>query len=237
MVRLEFNNLRNERIIILEGRRKGPFAPLTRNIVKYNGGHRLRKTERGLLEITQPIGFKAANDDVALQIKDEISSWLVTEEIAPLKFDDEPGRSYWCVVDGTLDDLARKGRTNIWHGTIKFLCFYTSGRSLDINVLSNYADYQVSGQTKTQWKSRTVFTNPTPSFTLENDLGGKVICQFSFKSNDVLEIDYRKRKVKLNGEVRQSILLIQSNWFALKPGINRLRANVPTIITYEELFN
>lgn len=237
MARLEFNSLRKENIFILEGRRKGPFSPLIRNIVKYSGGHRLKKTERGLLEITQPIGFKANNDEVALQLKDEIASWLVTEDIAPLKFDDEPGRTYWCVVDGTLDDLARMGRTNLWNGTVKFLCFYTSGRSLDINVLSNYADYQVSGQIKAPWKSRTVFTSPTPSFTLENDHGGKVICQFNFISNDVLEIDYRKRKVKLNGEVRQSILLMQSNWFELKPGINRLRANAPTIISYEELFN
>lgn len=232
-----FNGIRNEKIKMTEGRQKGPFAPITRNFVRYGKAYRLKSSQRELLEIIQPIAFKASTEEEAMLIQDELSSWLVTKDISPLILDDEPGRTYWCVVDGTIENFKRKERSIIWEGSIRFLSKYTSGRVLSLPIGTTFANHTIGSKVETPWKSRTVFSGAISSFTIENDQSGKVICQYGFISNDVLEIDYKKRKVTLNGEARPSILLMQSNWFDLKPGVNRLKASQPSTVTYDELFH
>lgn len=107
---------------LLDGRVKPPFAALRRNIVRVPGmpGAHLQSTTIEPLIIYQPIGFKVSNDEHALQLKDELASWLYTEEPVPLVFDDEPGRTYYAVIQNTIEDFTKFLKQR--KGTLEFLC-------------------------------------------------------------------------------------------------------------------
>src|SRR5690625_809530 len=83
-------------------------------------GAHIGSKEADVLYIEQPIGFIANNDEEALQRKDELSSWLVTNEAKPLELDDEPGRTYYAEIDGTIEDFRKVARKQ-YSGIVTFL--------------------------------------------------------------------------------------------------------------------
>src|SRR5690606_7021749 len=85
------------------------------------------------------IGFRVKDDEHALQLKDELATWLITDEPVPLQFDDEPGRIYYAVVQNTLDDFEKFAELR--QGTIQFLCLdpYAYGEELSIAFQSDSA--------------------------------------------------------------------------------------------------
>ncbi|MDY7224665.1 distal tail protein Dit [Halalkalibacterium halodurans] len=236
MMHMTFNGVRKTNIYLLEGRQKGPFAPLNREITSIGRSHRLRRTDKGLLEIQQPIGYKAITRDDALRIKDEIAAWLVTDSWAPLQFDDELGRTYWSVVDGTLEDLARDSRSVLWRGTVKFLSAYTTGQEHEINVPTTYQSFTIRGQDQTPWTTYTRFTAPRSQYTLETNKGLYVLLNYNFIEGDILRIDYSKREVTLNNKDLAVSVSLSTNWAMLQPGTVQVRASEPTTVTYTERY-
>lgn len=83
-------------------------------------GAYLQSSEVEPLLINQPVGFLVNDDEHALQLKDELADWLVTDEPVELQFDDEPGRTYYAVVQNTLEDFEKMAALR--QGTIQFLC-------------------------------------------------------------------------------------------------------------------
>ncbi|UJW58736.1 phage tail family protein [Bacillus sp. A116_S68] len=116
-----FNGIRKEWLIATEGRSKPPFASIHRQTITVPGmpGAHLQRSDIQPMTINQPIGFMVKDDEHALQLKDELANWLITEEPVPLEFDDEPGRIYYAVVQNTLDDFSRFA--SLREGTIQFL--------------------------------------------------------------------------------------------------------------------
>lgn len=104
---MTFNHIRKPWLYLLEGRQKSPFAPIQNNLITVTGmpGAYVGSKETGVLYITQPVGFIVKDDEHALQLKDELSEWLVTKEAVPLEFDDEPGRTYYAEIEGTIEDF------------------------------------------------------------------------------------------------------------------------------------
>lgn len=104
------------------GRTKPLFAPVERNIMSITGmpGAHLQGTEIKPLEFGQPIAYVSKDDKSDLELKDELAEWLITDEPAPLEFDDEPGRIYYALVQNTIEDFERI--SILRQGTIKFLC-------------------------------------------------------------------------------------------------------------------
>src|SRR5699024_2717501 len=80
----------------------------------------LAGTKTEPIVIRQPIGFIVADDDDALEKKDELSEWLYTEEPVVLEFSDEKGRHYYAVIQNTLSDFERFLKQR--KGTLEFLC-------------------------------------------------------------------------------------------------------------------
>ncbi|ARK32126.1 distal tail protein Dit [Halalkalibacter krulwichiae] len=119
---LTFNNIKKPWLYLLQGRSKPPFAPVRRNIVTVPGmpGAHLQSSQTDVMVINQPVGFVEPNDEYALQYKDEIASWLFTNEPVPLEFDDEPGRTYYALVQNTIEDFDKFVKQR--QGTIQFLC-------------------------------------------------------------------------------------------------------------------
>ncbi|MUV39483.1 hypothetical protein JNUCC1_03361 [Lentibacillus sp. JNUCC-1] len=121
MKSLKFNSIKKPWIYLLKGRQKAPFAAMRRNTITVMGmpGAHLTSTEIDPIVIRQPVGFVVNDDEHELQIKDELASWLYTEEPVPLEFDDEPGRTYYAVVQNTLSDFEKFAELR--QGTVEFL--------------------------------------------------------------------------------------------------------------------
>lgn len=119
---------------MLRGRSKPPFSSLRRNLMYVPGmpGAHLQSTETDVLLINQPIGLTAENDEKALQLKDELASWLITDNPVPLEFEDEPGRIYYAVVVNTIEDFERFAISR--RGTIQFLCPDPFGYGQELNA-------------------------------------------------------------------------------------------------------
>ncbi|MCJ7839985.1 phage tail family protein [Lederbergia sp. NSJ-179] len=117
-----FNGISKDWLLLLRGRTKPPFAPRRRNILTvkgYPGGY-LESTEVEPLLIELPIGFKARDDEDALKKATELAEWLLTDEPAPLVLSDEPGRTYYALVQDTISDFEEIGELR--QGKIHFLC-------------------------------------------------------------------------------------------------------------------
>lgn len=119
---LKFNGESKPWLYLLEGRSKSPFAPVRNNLLRVQGmpGAYIESTDTDVLYITQPVGFLINNDEEAMRIKDELASWLLTDEPAPLEFSDESGRTYYAKIEGTIEDLTRLSKQR--KGTLTFLC-------------------------------------------------------------------------------------------------------------------
>lgn len=83
-------------------------------------GAYLSSTTLEPLTINVQVGFKFKNADEGMKLKEEMASWLFTKEPSPLQFDDEPNRTYYAVVQNTMDDFEEFIRFK--RGTIQFLC-------------------------------------------------------------------------------------------------------------------
>lgn len=237
-----FNNIRNEKFHVLEGRQKAPFYPLERTLFKYSGGYRLKKTEKGLLEINQPIGYVLQHNDhlpelkneYDLSLRDELASWLITDDIVPLQFDDEPGRTYHVLVQNTIDDFDRF--EELRSGTLQFVSLYTTGNTYTLSVNNLSQTYNIEGQEETPWTSRTRFNAKSNQYIIETNQGGKITLNYNFIAGDVLEIDYQKRKVTLNGNNLAVALSLDSHWLPLKPKEIQIKASHNTTLTYSERY-
>lgn len=230
---MTFNGIRKPHIYLLEGREKAPFHPISRNVVSTRKGYRLKDSKRELLLINQPIGY-LFNDNVdALRIKDELASWLVTKDIASLQFDDEPGRTYWVVVQNSIDNLRRFAFTR--QGTIQFLCFYTTGESKSINVATTAQTHTITGQVETPWTVEVTFTANTNRFEL---WAGDTYLQlnYNFIAGDKLTVSYEGRKVFLNGNDLRKAVSMSSHYEELKPGTNSFRATHNCVLKYDERY-
>lgn len=229
-----FNNIRKPQILLLEGRRKSPYFPVNRQIVRYARGYRIKKTEKGLLEIQQSIGYVVEDDVDALAIRDDLTSWLITEDWAPLQFDDEPGRTYWAVVQNDMSDFERFAQLR--YGTIQFVAKSAEGAMHTFNITTTFQTFTIAGQEKTPWRSKTTFSAPADQFVLETNTGGKIILNYDFIAGDVLEIDYETRDVWLNGEDLAISIALETVWFELEPGFMLMRASHETELKYTERY-
>ena len=136
---LTFNGVRKPRIHLLKGRTKPPFPSIERGLLTIPGrdGALLKTSKKQPLIINQPIGFVVTDDNDALQLKDQLAEWLVTEEPASLVFDDEPGRTYYALVQNTIEDFEKFA--TLRSGTIQFLCPdpYSYGEEITQDLSTN----------------------------------------------------------------------------------------------------
>ena len=137
MKSLTFNGIRKDWLYLLQGREKPPFAPIDRRLISVPGmaGAYLSSTSVRPLLINQPIGVVVHSDAEALQIKEELAEWLFTDKPVELQFDDEPGRTYYAIVQNTIEDFSKFAEFRT--GTIQFLCLdpysYGSEQTIEPN--------------------------------------------------------------------------------------------------------
>ena len=158
---LTFNGIRKPWLMLLQGRQRAPFAPIQRNLIHIQGrpGALLESSDVQPLVIRQPIGFVVQSDEHALQLKDELTSWLITDNEVELQFDDEPGRTYYALIQNSVEDFEKF--SILRRGTLEFLCLdpYGYGTEKEVTFESS-ASFDVEG---------TVETEPIIEVTLNED--------------------------------------------------------------------
>ena len=116
-----FNNERKDFIQIAKGWKRPTWAPLKRNFLSVPGypGARLLNTQTEMRVLSIPVGIIVPDDGNLELLKEEIASWLITDQPAELIFDVEPDRTYLAVVDDSFDP---DEFVTLGIGTIKFIC-------------------------------------------------------------------------------------------------------------------
>ncbi|MCB5900267.1 distal tail protein Dit [Bacillus cereus] len=121
MSSFSFNGERKSYIHIERGWKRPAWAPLRRNLLNapsYQGA-RLLSTDTDMRVLPVPVGIIAPNGIDTERLKEEIASWLITEQPAELIFDIENERTYLAVVDEefNIDEFVDIGK-----GVLKFIC-------------------------------------------------------------------------------------------------------------------
>ena len=119
-------------------------------------------------------------------------------------------------------------------GSLVFICT-DPGKNMNeqtLNITASEQIFTIGGQESTPWTSRTRFTVPQSSFSLETNNSGKVILNYDFIAGDVLEIYYNTRDVFLNGKDLAVSIALETEWFKLVPGPVGLRASHETELNY-----
>ncbi|MEH6431876.1 distal tail protein Dit [Bacillus sp. H7(2023)] len=121
MSSFSFNGERKSYIHIERGWKRPAWAPLRRNLLNapsYQGA-RLLSTDTDMRVLPVPVGIIAPNGIGLERLKEEIASWLITEQPAELIFDIENDRTYLAVVDEefNIDEFVDIGK-----GVLKFIC-------------------------------------------------------------------------------------------------------------------
>src|SRR5699024_170739 len=103
----------------------------------------------------------------------------------------------------------------------------------------------IAGHEPTSWCTKTVFTSNVTGFELQFNASGetalrdinKIVVKGNFISGDTLEVDYSKRKIKLNGkDIVNQLVIIQSNWSELFIGSVEFKASYKTDVFYHERY-
>ncbi|MED2879474.1 phage tail family protein, partial [Bacillus thuringiensis] len=121
MSSFKFNNERKKYIQIAKGWKRPTWAPLKRNFLSTPGypGARLLNTQTEMRVLSIPVGIIVPDDTDLEMVKEELASWLITDQPVELIFDVEPNRTYLAVVDDSfdLDEFVTLGI-----GTLTFIC-------------------------------------------------------------------------------------------------------------------
>lgn len=155
--------------------------------------------------------------------KEDLAAWLITDEPKPLVFDHDPKRTYYAYVEGSFDaeKLFEKER-----GVITFLCPdpYKYGAETNLSFANDSVVVNNTGNGKTQPWLNITFTASATEFKVQHAAKGEYVRVIrNFVAGDVLEIDFRTKKITYNGTVSMNLLdWANSKWFFLEPGSQTL---------------
>lgn len=128
--------------------------------------------------------------------------------------------------------------SNSLEGTLLFLCTDSAKRknkkTITLTTSSKY--FTITGQESTPWTSKTVFKQAANQFYIKGPYGRNVTLNYDFIEGDVLEIDYDKRSVKLNGNDLAVAVSLITDWFELPAGFVYLEASHETEMVYTERY-
>lgn len=202
---MRFNGIEKSYITVMRGRVRPFFASENSRLIKV------------------PVHIRHSGFAHFEKLKEEISFWLIHEEPKSLEFEDDPDRVYFAkVTDIEIEETHRLGSDVIIH----FSCDskYSLERTLTIN---DQLSSKIAGHKSTPWKSKTTFTEAKTGYELIFNSPGKtelreinkIKLNYNFIRGDVLEIDYSKRKVTVNGrDITNTVVILQSNFMELPIG-------------------
>lgn len=200
-----------------------------------NGNYRFKRRTKTPV----PLGVKAIlitpSDKDLRHVLNALNGVFDTKEPAPITFSDEPEFTHY----GMLNTISEGTEVNGAH--IITMTFWKeeankSKSDIELTVTPTFETFTIQGQTEQPWTSKTTFTAANNQYTLETNTGGKILLNYNFIAGDVLVIDYKKRKVTLNGNNLAVAVSLSTNWFDLSPGVIQMKATHETLLTYTEKY-
>ena len=165
---------------------------------------------------------------------------LHREKDVPITFSDEPSRTYYGRYESASEGEEKGGFHKV---TLSFYCQdpMKYGTEVTEEVTTNPTPIKNTGLAVTNPTIRCVFSTDATEYEIQLLDGSTVVkflkVKYGFGSGDTLVIDCHERTVTLNGQDIMPALLIQSEWFQLKPQINTyLKATQPSTIVFTEKF-
>ncbi|KAB2335089.1 distal tail protein Dit [Bacillus mesophilum] len=115
-----FNGERKDFVMTISKKRTY-WPPIQRSLLDIPKvpGSRLMHSKIGVRELSIDIEVEGVSQEDLRKRAEELARWLITDEPAPLVFDDERDRTYFALVEGEFDptELVMRG-----YGTIRFIC-------------------------------------------------------------------------------------------------------------------
>ncbi len=218
-----FNGIEKDYITVLRGRKRPFFS------------------KDGERRIEVPILITHDGFSHYQKLKEEIAEWLIHEEEKELIFNDDDDRRYFAKTE---DIEEGDEYLDMSFATIVFICHskYSDERHLTIN---NKSSSEISGHKSTPWRTKTVFTEKQTGYVMQFNSPGKtdlrdinkVKLNYDLVAGDILEIDYNKRRVTLNGkDITKTVVILQSNFIELPIGQVEFSANHGTEFYYHERY-
>lgn len=191
--------------------------------------------------ITVPVYIEHNGFPDYQKIKEDMAYWLKHDEPKPLEFKDDSDRLYYAEVTDIVqgDEYSRSAVAEI-----VFVCGskYSLERTISVNLT---ASRLIEGHKSTPWKSKTVFSTAETNYEIQFNSPGKtelreinkIKLNYEFVAGDVLEIDYSRRSVSLNGnDITNTVSILQSNFMELPIGDVEFEASHETEVYYNERF-
>ncbi|WP_339161825.1 distal tail protein Dit [Siminovitchia sp. FSL W7-1587] len=121
MTTINFNGKTDKRLVVLRGKERPAWAPVNREFIRAPGrpGGYPAETQTEERVIRLPVLVQGLTMENLQKIKEELADWLVTDDPAPLIISDEPDRTYYAYVNGSLD---LEEVVNWGSGTLEFVC-------------------------------------------------------------------------------------------------------------------
>lgn len=195
------------------------------------GGARLRNRRIGALEMAIPVVYNRRDSGKTWdEIKRELVEILYRPKPSKISFSHGDGKyylAYIVAIEVTEEhEYAAKGNVVI---AGDFSAMYGDEITLTFGDNSDY--FHIEGQQPADWVARIEFNSDQTEYVLESNCGSIEI-YYEFIAGDVLEIDYKTRGIRLNGEDIDVGISLASVWFALSPGYMNLSASHPTALSY-----
>lgn len=226
-----FNGIEKKYIRVLADLFRPPTPPIEFN----ENGSRKKFTD-----VILPVPVRIMSDNNIEFLKEDMAEWLYHEEPKKLVFKQIPDRFYFAEYESMeLDERGRFAK-----GTIYFYLKDAHRYSFEKQITAT-GTKNISGHLPTFWRTRTVFASNQTGYELQFNLPGKTalkdICKIklngNFISGDILEIDYRKRRVNLNGkDITNQLVIMQSNFKELDVGNVEFAASHKTDVFYHERY-
>lgn len=218
-----FNGIEKDYVSVLEGRKR-PF---------------FEKDNERIVEV--PILMKHNGFSDYQKRKEDVAEWLIHDEPKELIFNDDDDRRYFAEVDDIVEDDEYQ---TMAMATVIFICHSKYSLEKDISI-DTTATETIGGHKSTPWKTKTTFEENQSGYELQFNSPGKsdlrdtckIKLNYEFIRGDVLEIDYSKRKITVNGVDRSNILVIlQSNYMELPVGEVEFEVSHETELFYSERY-
>ncbi|MFE0506767.1 distal tail protein Dit [Peribacillus butanolivorans] len=230
MKKFTFNGISKPYLTALKGSNRQPWAPIEwtyQDVPKRPGALPVKKNTR-VRPLPIPVFLKAKSIEDLQKVKEDLAEWLIHDEPKPLIFDDEPDRIYYAVMDGSFDpdEILKWGQ-----GVIPFTCPdpYKYGTEKKVNVTSSVTN---EGTALANPIFTVNFTAKASEFKILHVESGKFIrVIYGFVAGDVLVIDFTKRKVTINNNLKMTALDFRSNWFSLQKGVNQFTITPSSVAT------
>ncbi|UFT98084.1 phage tail family protein [Radiobacillus kanasensis] len=122
MTSITFNGITKPYLVKLKGDGRPFFTPSTWEVLTIPnrpGGYPTRKNT-SFLRFPVPVGITGITDENIQSRKKELAEWLITDEVKPLVFGDEPNLTYFAMFENTVDDFERIA--DIGEGVLTVFC-------------------------------------------------------------------------------------------------------------------